>query len=182
MTPHALGEAVARDLSSACVADRIVDRRVRSAGRKSGSPPHRRVRHRGAHNGRIQRLPSSATSAARFLGAWPKVMTLQSSRRRPGWQRRMWHSRDRCNLVSRQWSADRLQQSESEGAARSVDDEIRRNRLARAVAVLVAHAGDRLSFGDANTSWTRSAGAACVRAAFHRRRTARSIVGRDRRN
>src|SRR4029077_11266088 len=50
-----------------------------------------------------------------------------------------------CGLLG-QWSADRLQQSESEGAAAGgVDNEIRRNRLARAVFALVAHAGDRLS-------------------------------------
>jgi len=51
----------------------------------------------------------------------------------------MWH---RCQL----WSADRLQQRNGEGAAsRGVHHEICRNRLAYAVAVLTAHAGDRPS-------------------------------------
>ena len=73
-----------------------------------------------------------------------------------------------CGLLW-QWKADRLQQSEREGAASGgVDDEIRRNRLARAVAVLVAYAGDRPSiwrrqhFQDPAALAQRG-----VRAAFH---------------
>ena len=43
-------------------------------------------------------------------------------------------------------SADRLQQGESGRAASGgVDDKIRSDRLARALAILAAHAGDRLS-------------------------------------
>src|SRR5437764_9226956 len=50
-----------------------------------------------------------------------------------------------CGLLW-QCSADRLQQSESEGAASGgVDNEIRRNCFARAVAVLVAHPSDLIS-------------------------------------
>ena len=85
-----------------------------------------------------------------------------------------------CGLL-RQRSADRLQQGESEGAASGgVDDEIRRNRLARAVAVLVAHAGDRLSIWRRQHFLTRQRWRSVMLARLStRRRTARSIVGRD---
>jgi hypothetical protein len=66
----------------------------------------------------------------------------------------VWNGKDACRIAEidanrgflRKWSAGRLQQIEREGAgSRGVDDEVRRNRLARAIVVLIAHAGNRLS-------------------------------------
>ena len=154
MTPHALGEAVARDpVQAVGAADRVVDRRrpkclgisqesLRIARRHVTMAPAD-----GCHPAiALERQHQATAAVLGRLAEGHNAFPIGRGVVRDG--------KDACGIAEidancgllGQRSADRLQQSEREGAASgSIDDEIRRNRLVRAVAVLVAHAGDRLS-------------------------------------
>src|SRR5450759_4063378 len=155
MAPHALGEAVACDpVQTLGMADRVVDRRgpqrpgvsqeaLGIAGRYVTVPPANGRHPAVALEWQHQAAPAVLRRLAEGHDALPigRGVIVRDGKDAGG----IAEIDANCGLLW-QWSADRLQQSESEGAASGgVDDEIRRNRLARAVAVLVAHAGDRFS-------------------------------------
>src|SRR5262245_7290380 len=154
MAPHALRESVARDpVQALSVADRVVDRRRPECPGVS----HEALWIAGRHvtvapaNGRhpavaLERQHQAATAVLGRLAEGHDAFPIGRGVIRDG--------KDACSIAEIdancgllwQWSANRLQQSESEGAtSRGIDDEIRRYLLVRAVAVLVAHTGDRFS-------------------------------------
>src|SRR5437868_8493138 len=183
MTPYALREAVARDpIQALGAADRVVDRR--RPQRLGVSQESLRIARRpvtmAPTNGRhpavaLERQHQAATAVLGRLAEGHDAFPVSRGVVRDG--------KDACGIAEIdancgllwQRSAERWQQSESGGATSGgVDDKIGCSRLARAVAVLVAHAGDHLSIGDANTSWTWQRWRSVVFARLStRRRTAR---------
>jgi hypothetical protein len=154
MTPHAFGKTVARNpVKRLGVPDRVVDRR-RPKGPGVGRNPLRIARRyvtvapaKGYHPAiALKRQHDAATPVLGCLGEGPDALPLGRGIVRDGINARGIAEIDaNCSLLG-QRTADRPQQGESGGAASGgVHDKIGRNRLARTVAVLVAHAGIRRS-------------------------------------